>query len=148
MVQRCRSLLTTVSNAISFCSVADCLAPDRTSGRAAACLPACLTQVVYSYPLQYTIKSTSPQYHQIVRIDPNRAHFFLTLITSPNLCFDAPSFLTKNGTIDIAKQLGPTTKNLDRYLGAWAWARPPVSVHPYEAASRGWGRVRASGTYQ
>ena len=47
---------------------------------------------------------------------------------APNFRFDAPSFLTKNGIINIVKQLGPNTKNVDRYIGGWqsalrtAWA--------------------------
>ena len=35
-------------------------------------------------------------------------------IASPNFRFEAASFLTKNGGLDIVERLGPDTKNLDR----------------------------------
>ena len=37
-----------------------------------------------------------------------------TVIASPNVRFDAASFLTKNSVLNIVEQLGPNTKNLDR----------------------------------
>ena len=39
------------------------------------------------------------------------------MIASPNLWFDPASFLTKNGILNIAEQLGLNTKNLDRPIG-------------------------------
>ena len=38
----------------------------------------------------------------------------VSVSTPPNFRFDAPSFLTKNGILNIVQQLGPNTKNLDR----------------------------------
>ena len=34
------------------------------------------------------------------------------MIASPNFRFDAASFLTKNGVLNIVEQLSPNTKNL------------------------------------
>ena len=75
-----------------------------------------------SIPIRYntTSKAQAAQRHEIVRIDPSRVRLFSTVIASPDFRFDAASFLTKNGTLDIVQQLGPNTKNLDTYLGSWA----------------------------
>ena len=44
-------------------------------------------------------------------------------ITSPNFRFDTPSFLTKNGILNIVNLLGRNTKNLDTQQ--WVSAHAP-----------------------
>ena len=49
------------------------------------------------------------------------------MIASPNCSFDAPSFRTKNGILNLGEHLGPNAPELDRGRG------------------RGWGRDRERG---
>ena len=50
---------------------------------------------------------------QIVRTDRARL-CALTVVASPDFRFDARVFLTRNGIVNIVRQLGPNTKNLDK----------------------------------
>ena len=89
----------------------------------------------------------------VIHFDWTGHDIFFTMITSPNFHFDAPSFLTKNGIINIVRQLGPNAKNLARYL--WGWPgllvvcgagprsqRAPLAIFQSEAS------LATNGNYQ